>query len=228
MVGQRAFWIGPDLQFYSYGLGGQAQAIDCPIRDAFATNLAAGQADKIYASSTSSFQEVRFDYPDARDGTENSHYLSLIVSGGDAGAWARGVEARTAYVDAGPASYPISADPSGRALWQERGMSNDGAPLSWFLETADQNLSIDQTTMVRGLWPDLTNQVGPVNVTLFTRFKPEGVETSSGPYPVAAGQERVDIRVSGRLFRIRYDGNSAPAACRWGSPIFDVVQAGAR
>ncbi len=228
VVGQRAFWVGPDLQFYSYGLGGQAQAIDCAIRDAFAGNLAAGQGDKIYASSTSSFQEVRFDYPDARDGTENSRYLSLIVSGGDAGAWARGVEPRTAYVDAGPASYPISTDPSGRALWQERGMSNDGAPLPWFLETADQNLSIDQTTMVRGLWPDLANQVGPVNLTLFTRLKPEGVETARGPYSVAAGQERVDVRVAGRLFRIRYDGNSAPAACRWGTTIFDVVQAGAR
>ena len=228
VVDQRAFWIGPDLQFYSYSLGGHAQAIDCAIRDAFAANLAPGQGDKIVASSTSSFQEVRFDYPDGRDGTENSRYLSLIISGVDAGAWARGVEARTAYVDAGPASYPIAVDPGGRALWQERGMSDDGGPLSWFLETADQNLSIDQTTLVRGLWPDLVNQVGPVNVTVFTRLKPEGPELTSGPYPMAAGQDRVDFRTSGRLFRIRYDGNSAPASCRWGSPVFDVIQTGAR
>jgi hypothetical protein len=228
VVGQRAFWIGPDLQFYSYGLGGQAQAIDCPIRDAFAANLATGQGDKIQASSASSFQEIRFDYPDARDGTENSRYLSLIISGADAGAWARGVEARTAYVDAGPASYPIAADPGGRALWQERGMSDDGGPLAWFLETADQNLSIDQTTLVRGLWPDLADQVGPVNLTIFTRLKPESPETANGPYAVAAGQDRVDVRASGRLFRIRYEGDSARAACRWGSPVFDVVQTGGR
>ena len=228
VVGQRAYWVGPDLQFYSYGLGGQAHAIDCPIRDAFAANLAAGQGDKIVASSTSTFQEIRFDYPDAREGSENSRYLTLVESGDDAGAWARGIEARTAYVDAGPAAYPVAADPGGRALWQERGMSNDGAALPWFLETTDQVLALDQTQMVRGLWPDLIGQVGPVNVTVFARLKPQSVESVRGPYAVAAGQARVDIRAAGRLFRLRFDGNSAPAACRWGAPVFDAAPAGGR
>jgi hypothetical protein len=222
VVGQRAFWMGPDLQFYSYGLGLSVMPVNCPIRDDFAANMSASQGDKVVASSTSSYQEIRFDYPDARDGTENSRYLTLIVNGPDAGAWARGMEARTAYIDAGPSAYPIAADPAGRALYQERGMSNDGAALSWFLQTADMYLDLDYNMMARTLWPDVAGQIGPMTVWIYTQLKPQSAVVTNGPYMMAAGDGKVDIRASGRLFRIRYEGSSTPAAGRFGSSIVDA------
>ena len=225
VVGQSAYWLGPDLQFYHYGLGGTAEPLSCSVRQDLAANLAPSQGDKVVASSTSVFGEVRFDYPDGRDGLENSRYV--VVSTQD-GAWSRGVMARTAMVDAGPAQHPIGVDPSGGVYHHERGQSADGAAFSWFVETADQYLDEATTMMARGLWPDLADQVGPVSLTVTSRFEPQGAEKMIGPIAMTPGTERADFRVSGRLFRVRFSGGSAPTGCRIGKPIFNVATAGGR
>ena len=81
---------------------------------------------------------------------------------------------------------------------------------------------------MRGIWPDLKDQVGPVNVSIISRFKPQGEETVKGPYPMVAGEDRVDVRASGRLFRLRFDFNSLPAAWRLGQIVVDLAPAGRR
>ena len=129
VVGQAAFWVSPDRQFYRYALGGQPEPIACPIRRDFAEELAASQGDKVVASSNAEFSEVRFDYPDRRDGFENSRYLALALSGQDAGAWHRGQMARTAFVDAGPSAYPIGVTYDGSVFLHEKGRSADGGQL---------------------------------------------------------------------------------------------------
>lgn len=227
IVGQTAYWISPDLQFWSYAVGGAAAPVSCPIREDFADNLAASQADKIVASSINAFSEIRFDYPDARDGLECSRWLGLCVSGPDAGAWMRGQEARTAMVDAGAAPYPIGVTYGGAIYCHELGTSADGGVLSWFIESADQYLSEDQQMMVRCMWPDFKGQVGGVTVTLTCRDYPQGDETSESQV-IAVGDDKSDFRITGRLFKVRYEGSSAPAFCRLGKPIFDVAPAGTR
>lgn len=228
VVGQSAYWIGPELQFYSYPLGGAPQPIICPVRETLLDNLAPSQFDKIVASSISQFSEVRFDYPDVRDGYENSRYLALCVAGDDAGAWHKGIMARTAFVDAGPTAFPLGVDPSGQIYWHERGQSADGASFEWFIESSDQYLDENSTALARCLWPDTAGQVGPVILNIFCRFKPQGEERAYGPFAMAPGQDRVDLRSSGRLFRIRFSGGSAPTACRIGKPIFEIASAGNR
>lgn len=225
VVGQAAFWIGPDLQFYRYSLGGAAQSIECPIRESFASNLTPSQADKIVASSTSTFSEVRWDYPDAREGTENSRYMLLSLKDG---SWSRGIMARSAFVDAGPSEFPIGVTPQGVAFWHERGQSADGGAFSWFLRSADAYLDENNITFARGLWPDLADQIGPVNVTLTTRLVPQGDTRTFGPYTMAVGEDRVDFRASGRLFNIEFSGSSAPTSARLGKIAFDLVAAGKR
>ena len=140
VVGQTAFWASPDRQFYSYGAGGQPQPIPCPIRQDFAERLAASQGDKVVASSNAEFSEVRFDYPDSRDGYENSRYLALALAGPDTGAWHRGIMARTGFVDAGPSLYPLGVTFEGQVYLHEKGHSADGQPFAWFIETADSYL----------------------------------------------------------------------------------------
>lgn len=225
VVGQAAFWIGPDLQFYRYSLGGAAQTIECPIREAFADNLTPSQADKIVASSISAYSEVRWDYPDSRDGTENSRYLLLSLKDG---AWSRGIMPRSAFVDAGPSEFPIGVTPQGNAYWHERGQSADGGAFSWFLRSADAYLDENNITFARGLWPDLADQIGPVYVTLTSRLVPQGETRTFGPYTMAVGEDRVDFRASGRLFNIEFSGNSAPTSARLGRIAFDLVPAGKR
>lgn len=225
VVGRAAYWLGTDLQFRRYALGGAVEILPSPIRDAMANNLAQAQGDKIVASSCSQYNEIRFDYPDARDGMENSRYVGLSLVDG---SWYRGEMARSAYVDASPSEYPLGVAPTGEIYWHETGKTANGGALTGRLETADQYLSEDQTALVRGLWPDLQGQVGPVHVSIISRFKPQGDETVKGPFAMAPGEDKVDFRISGRLFRLRFEFNSAPASGRFGQIAVDLVPAGRR
>lgn len=220
VVGQTAFWISPDRQFYSFS-GGAPVVINCPIRDDFATHLAASQSDKITASSISEFGEVRWDYPDAREGFENSRYLNLKVAGPMAGVWTKGVMARTAMVDAGPSNYPCGVTFGGNVYWHERGTSADGSPFSWFIESADQTLSEDRVMRVASFWPDFKNQLGTIVLAITTRFKPQGVE-STKTYNIAATDEKTDVMAKGRYVRLKFSGNSSPTGGRIGAPVFDT------
>lgn len=228
VVGQTAFWVSPDRQFYSYALGGQAEPVPCPIRRDFAEELAASQGDKVVASSNAAFSEVRFDYPDRRDGYENSRYLALAVAGPDAGAWHRGVMARTAFVDAGPSAYPVGVTYEGAAFLHEKGRAADGASFTWFIETADSYLDPEGTLLVRGLWPDFKDQVGPVTVTVKPRLHPQDSDQPPAIAAMAPGDAKADLLASGRLFRLRFSGDSAPTGARIGTPTFDVAPAGQR
>lgn len=225
VVNQAAYWLGADRQFYRYVLGGGVEPIPCPIREALSNNLTPSQADKVVASSNSRFSEIRFDYPDQRDGTENSRYVAFSLVGQ---GWHRGRMARTAFVDAGPAPDPIGVTPGGAVYWHERGASADGQAMAWSVETADQYLSEEQTGLVLGLWPDFKSQIGPVHVTVISRLKPQSVETVKGPYGMAVGDDKLDVRCSGRLFRLRFAGDSGPTFARLGEISVDVAQAGKR
>lgn len=225
VVGQSAYWLGPDLQFYQYDLGGAPRPLVCPIRDEMADNFAQSQGDKATASSISAFGEIRFDYPDARDGLENSRYLTYSLL---EGAWSRGVMARSAFVDAGPSPSPIGVRPDGAIYWHERGASADGAPITWHIETADQYLSEDETVLVRGVWPDFAHQVGPATLEVTARLKPQDQEASSSVAALSPGADRADLRASGRLFRVRFSGASSPTRWRLGRTVFDVAAAGRR
>lgn len=226
VVGQAAYWVSPDRQFYRYTLGGQAEPVPCPIRRDFAEELAASQGDKIVASSNAEFSEIRFDYPDRREGYENSRYLALALSGQDAGAWHRGVMARTAFVDAGPSAYPIGVTYNGEVYLHEKGRSADGASFSWFIESADSFLDPESTLLVRGLWPDFKDQIGPVTVSVAARRYPQAADPTLATTAMAPGDASADLLLSGRLFRVQFSGDSAPTGCRIGTPTFDAAPAG--
>ena len=234
VVGQRAFWIGPDLQVYRYDLGGQAQPVVCPIIKDFKDNLASAQGDKIVASSISPFSEIRFDYPDSRDGNENSRYIAASVpmlNENPDYAWYRGEMARTAFCDAPPAptpSYPIGVTYGGSVYWQEKGNTADGGAFSWYIETADNYLDPDTNMMVRQIWPDFKDQQGPVYVDLTTKFSPQGDASVDTGSPMAPGDSKSDVRATGRLVRVKFYGNSSPTYVRMGNPTFLVNQAGGR
>ena len=225
VAGSRVVWLAPDLQFRSYSLGGGVTIIPCPIRDDMADNLTVSQADKITATTISVYDEIRFDYPDARDGTENSRYVAVCLTDG---AWSKGVMARSAFVDAGPQENPIAVDPDGNVFWHERGNSADGAAFSWFIESADQLLNPDTVMLIRGVWPDVQGQLGGVGVTLTTRYFPQGDETSKTTGPLAPSEDKADFRISGRLAKVKLSGNAAPTFARIGRPTFDVVPTSGR
>jgi hypothetical protein len=129
-------------------------------------------------------------------------------------------------VDAGPSAYPVGVTYDGQVYFHEKGRSADGQAFSWFIETADSYLDPENGLLVRELWPDFKDQAGPVAVSIATRRHPQDVETVVTAPPMAPGESKADFLVSGRLFRVRFAGDSAPTACRIGKPMFDVVATG--
>jgi hypothetical protein len=226
VVESTAYWAGPDRDFHAYSLGGAVSSIECAIREDFNNNLAASQSDKIIASSVTEYGEIRFDYPDSRDGHENSRYISLCIEGTDAGAWHRGVMARTAMTDAGPTSYPCGVTYAGNVYWHEKGYSADGAAMAGFIESASIYLDENVVMRVRSCWPDISEQIGAFNLTVSGTFFPQGDAVSVGPFALAAGQDSVDFDLKARLFRIRLAWNSAPAKGRIGRFTFDAKAGG--
>jgi hypothetical protein len=45
---------------------------------------------------------------------------------------------------------------------------------------------------------------------------------------MAPGAAKANVLTTGRLFKVRYAGDSAPTACRIGKPVFDVAPTGRR
>lgn len=233
VVGQTAYWITPDLNFMAYPAGGEPAVIKCPIREDFEQNAAPSQSTKISASTYRAKNEIRWDYADRRDngGIEISRFIRYNYK---TGAWSKGTYARTAYIDAGPGPNPLGVDFAGNIYVQEvkdenGGSLADGGQFSWFLKTSPLYIgNADRWTMVRKFWPDIARQVGVVNLKFYTRDYPQGEDTMRGPYVAAAGQSRVDIRLSGRLVAVEYCGSSAPAGGRIGKPSIDYQQTSGR
>ena len=220
---QQAFWIAPDTQFWTCQLGGAPQSIDCPVWKEFSDNIAVGQSDKIVGATISKFREVRWFYPDQRDGYENSRDITLNL----AGPWCHGNLPRTAFVDAGPSDSPIGVTPGGNIYWHERGNSADGAAFSWFIRSSDFYIGEgDKMLMIRGIWPDFKGQIGPMNFEITTRKYPQATARQKGPYTLAPNQSKKDFRATGRVANVRFYGSSAPTYARMGKPEFDATDVG--
>ena len=226
VVGQTAYWVSPDLQFYSCPLGGAPVLLVCPIREDFADNAASGQNDKIVAASVAERGEVVWFYADGREGYENSRAVRLSTVDG---AWMRDDLARTAFVDSNPGPSPVGVTYGGAIYWHERGSSADGGVLASSLRSGGQYMDpASRMTLLRGLWPDFKDQVGAINLTIFTRDYPQDDETTWGPYVIAANANKVDFLVSGRIFDFEFSASSSPSAWRMGKPTFDAVITGER
>jgi hypothetical protein len=224
---QTVMWISPDVQFWSYSLGGAPATVDCPIRKELADNLALGQNDKIIGATITGFQEVKWFYADARDGTglEVSRDIALSKNG-----WCHGQLARTAFVDAPPGvPTPVGVSYGGNIYWHESGNSADGQPLTGFIESTDFYVhEAEDALLINGLWPNFKDQVGPVSLTVYAREYPQATERTHGPYVLAPGQSKKSFRLSGRILRVRWDFSSVPAYVRAGKQEFDASPIGGR
>lgn len=236
-LGSTAVWLGPDRQFRSYSPGGAVMPVVCKIRKDFADNIAPSQGDKVIASSLGERSEIRWDYPDQRDGTnENSRYLALAIDGDDAGSWYRGyplqgvTSARTALIDAGPADHPIGVTAAGNVYWHEQADSADGGQLPWQITSGDIYLDINQASLVTEIWPDIAaDQLGPVQLTILSRDRPDDVRSAFGPYAIGVGQAVVDPgKISGRIWQMTYSGFSAPSYARIGRATVKAKPRGRR
>lgn len=223
---QTAYWITPDFQIYSWSPGTPPTPMQCPIQTEFRDNALVGQSEKIVASSVGRFGEIWFFYPDGRDGIENSRYIALSTF---EGTWFRGELARTAFADAGAIADPLGTDASGYVYMHESGQTADGGALTWHLETSDQYLGdAARWFMLKGIWPDFEDQVGPVSMEIYLRPYPQADTTTKGPYTLATSAGKKDFLASGRVAAVKFYGSSTPAFVRFGAPSFEAIATGSQ
>lgn len=220
VLGSTAYWITPSFQFVAAGTGGEPQVLQSPLRRELSDNLSFVQQDKIYACTISSYGEIWWSYPDVRDGDGLECSRCVVFSTAENG-WTRHQLVRTAMLDANPMEYPTMTDASGSIYWHEKGDSANGGPINAFVQSGDIRMSEGAAVMlVRGIWPDFDDQIGPVNLTVKTKLYPQDTYTSFGPFSLGVGDLKRDFMASGRFIAIRLESNTTPTF--WRASPFNV------
>lgn len=223
-LGGVSYWIGNN-SFFMYD-GGSARPLACPLdRDVF-DNIAAAQEEKIVAGVNERFSEVWWFYPDERDGNENSRY---VIYNTIDGSWSYGRMARTAWINSAELRRPVAVTPDGEVYMHEINETADGGVIGGYCETGLLDLADGENMLfIRGCMPDVADQTGGMQLTVYTRETARGTETTHGPYTLASNTERIWFEALGRFVRYRFEGVSAPEYWRLGDMRFDVKPTGMR
>jgi hypothetical protein len=211
-----AFWMGQE-GFFSYS-GGTVQELPCDVADYVFDDLNRSQASLVHAVPMAQHGEIWWFYPSGGS-NECDRYVSLDYKEGH---WTFGQIDRTCGVGRGVFKYPLWADSLGNLWEQEVGLNYGGASI--FAESGPISIGAgDQVMSATSLIPDESTQ-GDVTATFKTRFHPNDVERSYGPYSMA---NPTDVRFTGRQVRMRVDG-ARLANWRVGTMRLDVTPGGRR
>ena len=195
-VDRGAFWMGVN-SFYTYS-GGAVQELPCDVGDYVFNDINRAQISKVFGMSNSMFGEVTWFYPSSSS-TENDRYATYNYT---ENTWMIGDLARTAGADRSAFRQPIMADPDDYKIYEHE-IGFDYGTLTPFAETGPFRIGTgDQVMSVTELLPDEKSQ-GDVNATFKTRFYPNGVERSYGPYSMS---NPTSVRFTGRQVRMRIEG----------------------
>lgn len=210
------FWMGAS-GFYRYA-GGAVQEVPSEIDDYVFNNINTAQASKAWGVSNSKYGEIWWFYPSANS-TEVDKY---VIYNYQENHWSIGTMVRTAGVDTGVISTPVWWTVGGTAYNHEKGLSYGGA--SVFAQSGPIEIGSGDTVMSAvQLIPDEKTQ-GDVTLTFGTRFNPNDVVRSYGPYSLA---NPTSVRFTGRQTTMRVTG-ARLADWRFGIPRLDVRQGSGR
>ncbi len=205
---------------------GYVESIPCEVHDYVFSDFNRTQASKVAALHNSAFKEVWWFYPSGNS-DENDRY---VVWNYGEGHWTIGQLARTAAMDRGVWDFPICTDASGFWHEHENGYTADGAERGddVFLESGPLELGNgDNLTWLNQVLHDESGAADRVQLTIKTRFTPEGAEYDAGPYALSADSGYTDVRAQGRSYRMCYE-ETASGAWKLGAMRVDVKVAGKR
>jgi hypothetical protein len=231
-----AYWLSPDYRLFRWTPGAMPAAMPCPIQEDFRDNVR-----KSFAAANSMVRaiphhdEVWIHYPDSRDASSGIRATRYIAVNIRDLSWFRGAMQLSAVLDgritlaSHDAGAYLSAD--GSALFvQGHGSTANGSALSWHLTSGDHRIDEGgRRMMIRGVRPDFEDQQGDVSLTVFVRDHPQSAALAKGPYTLAEGIAKKDLRASGRLIAVKLSGGAASGSyMRLGTPLFDIVAMGER
>mgnify|MGYP003625009448 FL=1 len=194
-VDEGVFWMG-QRGFFAYA-GGAVQDIPCEVADYVFNDMNTAQASKIWSVTNQQYNEIWWWYP-SEGSNEIDRYVSYNYKENH---WSIGQLSRTAGFDRGVFRRPIWLKTDGDAYNHDTGLNYEGADI--FAESGPISLGAGDNVMsATMLIPDELTQ-GDVEATFKTRFHPNDVERSYGPYAMA---NPTSVRFTGRQVRMRVEG----------------------
>lgn len=212
----QAVWMGK-TGFWLYN--GYVTPLPCDVWDFVFSDINRLQISKVACEINSAFGEVTWRYPSA-----NSAEIDREVTWNyRENHWSIGYLSRLCGVDAGVMRYPLRIDSSGAIYEHEVGYLYPGSVAPW-LESGPLELGNGDNVMyTHALIPD-DKTMGDVTATFYTRFYPDGTESTFGAYTLT---KKTDVRFCGRTVRVHYDAAEA-TAWRIGVPRLDATPGGNR
>ena len=185
-----AFWMG-QKGFFMFN-GSSVEEMRCDVLDYVFEDVNRAQQSKIWAVHNSQYGEAWWFYPSS-DSNVNNRYVIFDYKEGH---WSIGKIERSAGFDAGVFSSPIWFSNSGAMYDHEKNYSyGDYIP---YAETGPLVLG-PEVIKVNSFIPDEKTQ-GALKLEFKTRFYPNDVERSYGPYDPS---NPTSVRFSGRQIRMK-------------------------
>ena len=190
------FWMG-QRGFYMFD-GNSVNELPCEVHDYVFSDMNTAQQSKTWAFNNGQFGEVWWFYCSG-DSLEIDRYVAFDYKEQH---WLIGNLDRTSGVQRGVFKYPFMTTAASDLKEHEVGLNVDGERI--FAETGPISIgSGDKVMSVTQLIPDEQSQ-GDVDVSFKTRFHPNDVERTYGPYDP---NNPTSVRFSGRQMRMLVEGD---------------------
>lgn len=219
ILGSRAYWMSSQYGFFVTD-GNSVSPIECEVLSYIKDNFAWSQQDKVYAVVNAIRGEIRWYYPDLRDGNECSRYIGYNVN---KGFWFIGIRNVTAGIDKSVFEYPLLADDDGNIIYDEKGNTDISGALTWSLTSGAVKLG--QQTRISGIKPDSARLVGGYQITVIgtVRTSRGAITKTIGPFNVTSATSKIPVKMVAEELQFKWSGSQSPMFWRMGQLQIDAT-----
>ena len=195
------YWMGRG-KFYTYN--GTVQTLNCDLREFIFSNINLQQNFQVYSGTNEAFNEVWWFYCSANSTVNDTYVIYNYVDQ----AWYFGYLGRTAWIDTGLRSYPISATYNNNLVYQEYGVDDNttgtAVPIDSYIQSSEFDIEDgDRFSFIWQLLPD-------VRFNGSTSNSPAVTMTLTGLQNSGSGINNVSISAAGTNIAVSYTHLTLP------------------
>ena len=233
-VDDTVYWMGID-SFYVYS--GQTQQLPCTVKNKVFLDINLEQKDKVHAGVNSEYGEVIWFYPTASSTDIDAYVIYNYIEN----VWYYGTLARDAWLDRGIRTLP-QATGSSYLYNHESGNDDDGSAMTSFIESAPMDIGDGHKFVsINRIIPDVSfkgSDTTTPTVSLTVKAKDfsgsnydqtgSGTIERSATSPIEQFTNKIDYRIRGRSFVLRYESSQVGSKYKLGTPRVDLREDGRR
>jgi hypothetical protein len=239
------YWMGVD-KFYKYS--GTVSTLRCDLREYIYANINLGQSQQVFSGTVEGFNEVWWFYCSGTNTTIDSY----VVYNYQDDIWYYGTLARTAWIDSTVLTYPLAATYNNTLVFHENGLDDNTNGTSYPIDSYIVSSEFDPDdgdnfSYINRVLPDVTfrkstSSSPQVTMTMIpmqnsgsgynnpqstggTNIIPTA-QSATAPIEQFTGQ--VFVRVRGRQFIFKIEGNQLGLQWQLGTPRMDIRSDGKR